>query len=80
MPRVLHLLKAGDHPTAQSVIERQSRQPGITVTVVLLHGASVPALPKAVAVRRLAGEGREGGLTHSELLDLIFAADSVISW
>jgi hypothetical protein len=47
MPHVLHLLKAGDHPTAQSVIERQSRQPGTTVTVVLLHGASVSTLPKA---------------------------------
>lgn len=80
MPRVLHLLKFADHPAALSVIERQSREPDTTVTVVLLHGIGVPALPGGVTVRRLAGDTSEGDLTASELLDLIFAADSVIAW
>jgi len=80
MPHVLHLLKSGDHPTALSVIEHQSRQPDTAVTVVLLHGASVSALPDGVTVRRVAEEGRDGDLTYSDLLDLIFTADSVVAW
>ena len=80
MPHVLHLLKSDNHPTALSVIEHQARQPGTTVTVVLLHGASAPALPDGVTVRRLSENAREGDLTHSQLLDLIFTADSVVVW
>ncbi len=80
MPHVLHLLKSGDSATALSVIGRQCRDPEITVTVVLLSGTHVPALPDGVTVRRLAEEGSEGDLTSSELLDLIFTADSVVSW
>jgi len=80
MPHVLHLLKSGDHTTALSVIERQSLQADTTVTVVLLHGASIPVLPDGVTVRRLAEQANAGDLTASELLDLIFTADSVISW
>jgi len=80
MPHILHLLKSGNHPAALAVIERQSRQPGTTVTVVLLPGASAPALPDGVAVRRLANEAGEGDPTASDLLDLIFAADSVVAW
>ncbi len=80
MPHVLHLLKSDHHATALSVIERQSREPDTRITVVLLHGAQAPALPDGVSVRRLAEEGSHGDLTHSELLDLIFAADSVVSW
>ncbi len=80
MPRALHLLKSRDHPAALSVIEHQSRQPDTTVTVVLLHGARAPALPDGVHVRRLVEGNTEGDLTYPELLDLIFTADSVISW
>jgi hypothetical protein len=80
MPHVLHLLKSDPHTTALSVIERQSREPDTRITVVLLHGGGAPALPDGVRVRRLAEKGSHGDLTHSELLDLIFAADSVVSW
>ena len=80
MPRFLHLLKPGDHAIARSVIEHQSRQPDTAVTVVLLHGVRAPALPDGITVRQLAEEGTPGDLTYSDLLDLIFTADSVISW
>jgi hypothetical protein len=80
MPHVLHLLKAPVSATALSVIERQHREPDTRVTVVLLQGAGLSALPEGLTVRRLAEEESEGDLTYSQLLDLIFAADSVVSW
>lgn len=80
MPHILHLLKASASDIALPVIQKQCREPDTRVTVVLLHGASAPALPDGVAVRRLAEGGSSGNLTHSELLDLIFTAGSVISW
>lgn len=80
MPRILHLLKADSSPAALGVIERQSREPGTEVTVVLMHGAPAPVLPAGVTIRRLAENGSQGSLTHAQLLDLIFEADSAISW
>ena len=91
MPHVLHLLKAPVPDHALSAIERQSREPGTTLTVVLSESAEAPPLPPGIRVRRLTpphpplspagGEDKgEGTLTYSELLDLIFAADQVISW
>ncbi|MBI2153048.1 MAG: hypothetical protein HYV92_04605 [Candidatus Rokubacteria bacterium] len=75
MPHVLHLLKAPVPDHALAAIQRQSREPGTTLTVVLREGAEAPPLPSGVQVRRLADT-----LTYSELLDLIFSADQVISW
>jgi len=80
MPHVLHLLKSGGSATALSVIERQRHEPNTKVTVVLLPGARVPSLPDGITVRRLAEASTPGNLTHSDLLDLIFTADSVVSW
>ncbi|MBI4608167.1 MAG: hypothetical protein HY726_04070 [Candidatus Rokubacteria bacterium] len=77
---MLHLLKSPPSPTALSAIETQSRAPETAVTVVLLHGVPAPRLPNGVTVRRLADAGADGDLTYSDLLDLIFTADSVISW
>ena len=82
MPLVLHLLKADSDPTALNVIERQSREPGTEVTVVLIQGAA-PPLPAGLRVRRLGNESAAPSpdtLTYSDLLDLIFSADQVISW
>ena len=75
MPHVLHLLRAPVPEHALAAIERQSREPGTTLTVVLREGAKQPPLPSGVQVRRLADT-----LTYAELLDLIFSADQVISW
>lgn len=75
MPHVLHLLRAPVPEHALTAIERQSREPDTTLTVVLREGTEAPPLPSGVRVRRLADT-----LTYAELLDLIFSADQVISW
>jgi hypothetical protein len=75
MPHVLHLLRAPVPDHALAAIERQSREPGTTLTIVLREGTERPPLPSGVQVRRLADT-----LTYAELLDLIFSADQVISW
>jgi len=75
MPHVLHLLRAPVPEHALAAIERQSREPGTTLTIVLREGTERPPLPSGVQVRRLADT-----LTYAELLDLIFSADQVISW
>ena len=83
MPRVLHLLKSPVRPQARWTIQRQSREPDTTLTVVLMPGADALALPAGVRVRRLADDSPPAGpdaLTYSELLDLIFSADQVITW
>lgn len=83
MPHVLHLVKSPVPPHALSVIERQSREPDTTLTVVLLHGTTTPPLPVGLRVRLVASESpavNQESLTYSDLLDLIFSADQVISW
>lgn len=76
MATFLHLLTAGASPLALSVIEENHREPGARISVVLLDGAVAPALPAGITVRRLAA----GDLDYASLLDLIFAADHVITW
>jgi hypothetical protein len=74
MAAVLHLLK-GDAALALPVIERQLRD-GDHVTVAVLEGTAPPAgLPGGLPVRRVAVD-----LAYPELLELVFAADQVISW
>ncbi len=83
MPHVLHLLKAPVPAHALSMIQRQSRQPDTTLTVVLTQGTEALPLPSGVRVQHLAAESSLAGrdtLTYSALLDLIFSADQVISW
>ena len=83
MPHVLHLLKAPVPDHALSAIQRQSREPGTTLTVVLSESAEAPPLPPGIRVRRLAAGSSTRNpetLTYSELLDLIFSADQVFSW
>ncbi len=74
MKTALHLLKGRALALALPVIEQQRRDHE-AVTVVLLHGAPTPALPDGVAVRRIGHD-----LTYSQLLDLIFESDQVITW
>ncbi|HLC41316.1 MAG TPA: hypothetical protein VJO34_06775 [Methylomirabilota bacterium] len=80
MPSVLHLLKADSASHALAVIERQSREPGAALIVVLMRGMPTPTLPSGVTMYQLGENSAEGTLTYSELLDLIFSADQVISW
>jgi hypothetical protein len=74
MPSFLHLLKADSPPLARTVIEENARQPGATVTVVLLNGAQVSA-PAGAAIKRLGPD-----LDYNALLDLIFESDHVVTW
>jgi hypothetical protein len=76
MATFLHLLKADSPALAASVIESNARAAGAGVTVVLLDGSPPPAVPATVSVRRLAA----GDLDYSQLLDLIFATDHVVTW
>lgn len=72
-------------PTAFDTIARQARDPAIKLSVVLLQEATrfTGSLPGEVF--RL-DEGRDNGsspypsITHARLLDLIFRADSVVTW
>ncbi len=76
MARFLHLLRGDSAALAAPVIEKNYREPGAEVTVVLLDGATPPPLPPGARVRRLA----DSDLDYSSLLDLIFESDHVISW
>jgi hypothetical protein len=73
MARFLHLLKRDSSPLAAAVVEKNRREPGAEVTVVLLDGAVEP--PAHVRVRRLGGD-----LDYRQLLELIFTSDHVVSW
>lgn len=74
MASFLHLVKADSPPVAGAVIERNLREPGADVTVVLLDGAHAP-VPTGAAVKRLGPD-----LDYNALLDLIFESDHVVTW
>jgi hypothetical protein len=82
--RVLHLIKDPDSRTALEVVAQQARDPEIEVSVVLLQRAAGLATPVPGTVVRLAEEnGAESpypAIGHSRLLELIFAADTVVTW
>jgi hypothetical protein len=86
MPRVLHLIKDPGNATALEVLRAQATDPGTQLTVVLMHEAVRLAEPLPGQVYRL-GDGHRNlpdtgppAIGPSELLDLIFAADSVVTW
>jgi hypothetical protein len=74
MASYLHLVKADSPALAGTVIERNLRETGARVTIVLLDGARVPVSAGA-AVRRLGAD-----LDYDALLDLIFESDHVVTW
>ena len=76
MARVLHLWKADAPAFAAEVLGAAVAAPGDEHTLVCLDGASAPALPAAVRVRRLAPDD----LDYAGLVALIFDADRVIAW
>jgi hypothetical protein len=83
MPHFLHLIKPPVPARALSMLQRQSREPDTRLSIVLMHGADPSSLPPGVQVHRLTDESstrHPGALTYSDLLDLIFSADQVISW
>jgi hypothetical protein len=76
MPTQLHLVRADSVPLAATVIETAAREPGTTVTVVVLDDAAPPVLPAGVRVLRMGGDH----LDYPGLLDLIFEHDRVVLW
>ncbi|HEV8309506.1 MAG TPA: hypothetical protein VGW35_17740 [Methylomirabilota bacterium] len=86
MPHVLHLIKDPANQTALDVVAQQAHDPGLTLSVVLLQKAARLAAPLPGQVFRLddgeAGHGESPypAINHAGLLDLIFAADTVVTW
>jgi hypothetical protein len=84
---VLHLLRDPANLTALEVIRLQAREPGLRLSTVLMQealGLREP-LPGEVYHLVLDRPGAPPGpgarsIGPSELLDLIFAADSVVTW
>jgi hypothetical protein len=73
MVRYLHLVGAEPNSLTAGVIAHP--EAGADVTVVLLDGATPPALPAGARLLRLGQD-----VDYSRLLDLIFEADHVIAW
>lgn len=87
MPRILHLLKDPGNRTARDVLATQAHDPANRLSVVLMQGAARLSDPLPGEVFRLPeGNGRSDSdspypaIDHSRLLDLIFAADTVVAW
>jgi hypothetical protein len=85
VPHILHLLKDPGNRTALDVLAAQARDPANRLTVVLLQGAAPPAAALPGEVFRLAeGNGSPSSpyaaIDHARLLELIFVADTVVTW
>lgn len=87
MANVLHLIKDPGNTTALDVIRAQAADPSVRLSVVLMHDALRLAEPLPGHVYRLRDghhdlptpSGSEE-IDSAELLDLIFAADSIVTW
>ena len=87
MPHVLHLVKDPGNATALEVIRAQAADPSLRLTVVLMHDAVRLSEPLPGRLYRLR-DGHVGppsqpgpdAIGSQELLDLIFAADSIVTW
>jgi hypothetical protein len=83
MPRVLHIVTDRVSPVAFDVLAEQSRDPSITLAVVLAQEAADLTGPVPGEVFRLGDGGAASpypAIDHDRLLDLIFAADTVVTW
>lgn len=88
MPHVLHLVKDPANRAALDTIRAQTADPEVRVSVVLMQDARGLAEPLSAEIYRLSSGDHDvpspapGPRTigSSELLDLIFAADSVVTW
>ena len=86
MPQLLHLLKDASNTTALEVIRTQAADPAVRLAVVLMHEAVGLSEPLPGQVYRLRDDHPDrpadapNVIGPAELLDLIFAADSVVSW
>jgi hypothetical protein len=83
MPHVLHLLKDPGNSTALEVIRAQASQTDVQLSIVLMQDAVGLATPLPGQVYHLQDGHSDlgaGAIDSAQLLDLIFAADSVVTW
>ena len=83
MPRILHIVKDPGNATALEVIRAQASQPDVQLSVVLMQDAVPLATELPGQVYRLQDSHSDlgpGTIGSAQLLDLIFAADSVVTW
>jgi hypothetical protein len=87
VPHVLHLIKDPGNSTALEVIRIQAADPGVRLSVVLMHDAVRLAEPLPGQIYRLRdghpdlpAQSGADAIGSSELLDLIFTADSIVTW
>jgi hypothetical protein len=83
MPHVLHLVKDPGNATALEVIRAQASQPDVQLSIVLMQDAVRLTTPLPGQVYHLQDGHSDlgpGAIDSAQLLDLIFAADSVVTW
>ena len=82
MPRILHLIKDPANRTPLAVIAEQARDPDNRLSIVLIQAAAGLRDPLPGEVYRLGGGNATPypAIDHSRLLDLIFSADTVVTW
>jgi hypothetical protein len=83
VPRILHIVKDPGNATALAVIRAQASQPDVQLSVVLMQDAVRLAAPLPGQVYRLQDGHSDlgpGTIGSAQLLDLVFAADSVVTW
>ena len=87
MPHILHLVKDPGNATAIEVIRAQAADPGMRLSVVLMHDAVRLAEPLPGQIYRLRdghldlpAQSGSDAIGPAELLDLIFMADSIVTW
>ena len=74
MAHRLHLVK-GDHVGTAAAVIAADRAAGDEVTVAVLDGRGPAGIPPGVTVRRVPDD-----LSYEALVELIFAADAVVTW
>ena len=74
MARALHVLK-GDHTAQATVVIDAQLAAGDEITVALIGGVDAPALPHGVTVHRVPDD-----VSWERLLEMIFEADSAVTW
>jgi hypothetical protein len=87
VPHVLHLVKDLGSSTALEVIRTQAADPSNQLSVVLMHDAVRLAEPLPGRIYRLRDghpdlppQSGSDAIGSTELLDLIFTADSIVTW
>jgi hypothetical protein len=85
VPHILHIVKDPGNASALEVIRAQADQPGVTLYVVLTQDAGrlATSLPGQVYRMQDGHADPSAGpdtIGPARLLELIFAADSVVTW